>query len=48
MVSVNEPALALYRSVGFEERGRTVRTSKRGDRYLDEVLMSKSIERGPP
>lgn len=47
VVSVNEPALALYRSVGFEERGRTVRTFKRGDRYLDEVLMSKSIDGRP-
>jgi ribosomal protein S18 acetylase RimI-like enzyme len=39
--SSNEPALALYRSLGFVEEGRKTRRLKIGpDEYLDDVYMA--------
>jgi len=35
----NEPAVALYRSMGFVEYGREPRAIKLPDRYVDEFLM---------
>jgi ribosomal protein S18 acetylase RimI-like enzyme len=44
VVAVNEHALHLYRKHGFEVHGRQPRAFKRGDRYLDDVLMWRAIE----
>lgn len=44
LVSVNERAMRLYRRHGFEVCGRLPRAFKRGDRYLDDVLMWRAIE----
>ncbi len=47
VVAVNERAVGLYRKHGFEVCGREPRAFKRGDRYLDEILMSRAIEPAP-
>lgn len=44
VLAINEVAQKLYRKHGFVEHGRQPRSFKRGDRYLDEVLMWRSIE----
>lgn len=39
--SSNEPAIALYRSLGFVEEGRKTRRLKTGpDEYLDDIYMA--------
>lgn len=43
VTSTNEPALHLYRTLGFVERGRLPRSFKRGDLYLDEIVMSRPV-----
>ncbi len=43
VTSTNEPALRLYRKHGFVERGRLPRSFKRGELYLDEILMSRPV-----
>jgi ribosomal protein S18 acetylase RimI-like enzyme len=44
VVSINERAIRLYRKHGFEVAGRHPRGFKRGDRYLDDLLMWRPIE----
>ena len=44
VLSINEPASRLYRKHGFREYGRQPRSFKRGERYLDDVLMWRDIE----
>jgi ribosomal protein S18 acetylase RimI-like enzyme len=46
VLAINEVAIKLYRTHGFVEFGRQPRSFKRGDRYLDDVLMQRSID--PP
>lgn len=46
MVSVaadNEPSLALFRAAGFSESGRLRGWVRRGDVFVDEVLLQKSL-----
>ena len=43
VTSTNLPALHLYRSLGFVERGRIPRSFKRGELYLDEFVMSRPV-----
>lgn len=46
MVSVaadNEPSLALFRAAGFSESGRLCGWVRRGDIFVDEVLLQKSL-----
>ncbi len=44
VVALNEGAIRLYRKHGFEISGRHPRGFKRGDRYLDDLLMWRAIE----
>lgn len=44
VLSVNSPAMGLYRKLGFVEHGRLPRAVKQGDEYVDEVLMHLSLE----
>lgn len=38
--SINTPAIALYKKIGFQEEGRFLRRVKLGDdQYLDDILM---------
>jgi len=46
VVTINSTAIRLYQRHGFTECGRLPRSFKRGDRYLDELVMSRPIE--PP
>lgn len=39
VMSHNAPALHLYRAFGFAQEGRKVGAVKRGDRYLDLIVM---------
>jgi RimJ/RimL family protein N-acetyltransferase len=43
VISLNEPALRLYRRFGFVEEGRRQRMFRLGDRYADEVLLSLDL-----
>ena len=43
VIAGNEPALRLYRRLGFVERGRLPRTFRRGGVDHDEILMSKEL-----
>jgi RimJ/RimL family protein N-acetyltransferase len=40
----NEPAIALYRKLGFEEEGRRRRRYRIGGRHVDAVLMSIHLD----
>jgi ribosomal protein S18 acetylase RimI-like enzyme len=42
----NEPALSLYRSLGFVEEGRLARHSRKSYGYEDEILMAVWIGGG--
>jgi len=44
----NAPAIALYRSFGFEEEGRLRGHSKKRIGYLDEILMGVWLATPPP
>jgi RimJ/RimL family protein N-acetyltransferase len=48
VLSVNEPAIRLYRRLGFEEYGRQSRGFRRKGRYRDLVLMQRTIPSPPP
>jgi ribosomal protein S18 acetylase RimI-like enzyme len=48
VLATNAPALRLYRRFGFQEFGRQPRSFKRGDRYLDDVLMWRSVAAPAP
>jgi RimJ/RimL family protein N-acetyltransferase len=39
----NEPALALYEALGFEREGLRRRHYRRGDEYVDAILMAKHL-----
>lgn len=39
----NEPALALYRSLGYEQEGFRRRQYRRGDEFVDAMLMAKEL-----
>jgi RimJ/RimL family protein N-acetyltransferase len=39
----NEPALGLYRSLGYEQEGFRRRHYRRGEEFLDAILMAKEI-----
>jgi RimJ/RimL family protein N-acetyltransferase len=39
----NAPALALYRRCGFREEGLRAAHFRRGDRYVDSILMAKDL-----
>lgn len=42
--STNHRAIALYKSMGFEEEGRKVKEFKRSDdEYIDDILMCKFV-----
>lgn len=43
VTSTNAPALRLYRALGFVERGHLPRSFKRGELYLDEIIMSRPV-----
>jgi ribosomal protein S18 acetylase RimI-like enzyme len=43
VVSSNEPALHLYRSIGFAEYGVEKRALKQDGQYFDQVLMAKQL-----
>lgn len=43
----NEPACALYRSVGFKTWGVETRAIKLGDHYIDEDMMVRILEPAP-
>jgi ribosomal protein S18 acetylase RimI-like enzyme len=45
--AVNHPAMALYRKHGFHEYGRQPQSFKRGDRYLDDILMWRPVGAKP-
>jgi ribosomal protein S18 acetylase RimI-like enzyme len=37
--NTNNPAISLYKKIGFQEEGRWLRRVKLGDQYLDDILM---------
>jgi ribosomal protein S18 acetylase RimI-like enzyme len=39
----NEPALALYRSLGYDQEGFRRRQYRRGDEFVDAMLMAKEL-----
>lgn len=39
----NEPAIALYRSLGYREEGLRLRHYRRDGQYLDAILMAKEV-----
>jgi putative acetyltransferase len=41
----NEAALGLYRKLGYREEGLRLRHYRRGDSYLDAILMAKEVDR---
>ena len=41
--STNEPALALYRALGFREEGRLVERVRQPDGYVDEIHMALDV-----
>lgn len=43
VLSTNERAIHLYRSLGFIEEGRKVNEVNIGDRYVDDILMYKDV-----
>lgn len=45
VIAGNEPAIRLYRRLGFVERGRVPRTFRRDGVDHDEILMSKELGR---
>ncbi|HTP54097.1 MAG TPA: GNAT family N-acetyltransferase [Thermoplasmata archaeon] len=47
VLAINDVARKLYRRHGFVEFGLQPRSFKRGDRYLDEVLMQRTIDLPP-
>ena len=46
VLSTNERAIHLYRSLGFVEEGRKVDEVKIGERYVDDILMYKRVKKG--
>ncbi len=46
VLSTNERAIHLYRSLGFVEEGRKVDEVKIGERYVDDILMYKHVKKG--
>ncbi|MGM9951163.1 MAG: GNAT family N-acetyltransferase [Lysinibacillus sp.] len=46
VLSINERAIHLYRSLGFLEEGRKVDEVKIGNRYVDDILMYKRVKKG--
>jgi RimJ/RimL family protein N-acetyltransferase len=40
----NEPAIALYRKLGFEEEGRRLRHYRIGGHYVDAILMALYLD----
>ena len=46
VLSTNERAIHLYRSLGFVEEGRKVNEVKIGNRYVDDILMYKRVKKG--
>jgi ribosomal protein S18 acetylase RimI-like enzyme len=42
-----EPAIRLYRSLGFDSFGEEPRALKIGDRYIDEEYMLLDLARSP-
>ncbi len=46
VISVNTPARRLYEKHGFRVYGHQPRAFKRGERYLDDVLMWRPVESG--
>jgi ribosomal protein S18 acetylase RimI-like enzyme len=46
VISVNHAAIRLYKKLGFEGCGTLPRAFRRGDRYFDQLLMSKPVEAG--
>jgi RimJ/RimL family protein N-acetyltransferase len=40
----NEPAIALYRKLGFQEEGRRRRHYRIGGRYVDAILMARCLD----
>lgn len=47
VVADNVPAIAMYRKHGFVECGRYPRSWQRGGRYLDDVVMWRTVEDAP-
>ena len=47
VAATQEPAIRLYRSLGFESFGREPRALKIGDRYIDEEYMLLDLARSP-
>lgn len=45
VLSSNDRAIHLYRSLGFLEEGRKVNEVKIGDRYVDDILMYKDVKK---
>ncbi len=43
VIEVNANAHALYQKFGFREHGRAPRAFHRGDRYFDEILMTRIL-----
>lgn len=43
----NEPAIRLYESVGFEREGYRKAHFRRGDEYVDAILMALRVEERP-
>jgi L-amino acid N-acyltransferase YncA len=43
VVSTNEPAIALWTSLGFEEVGRIPEAFRQGERYVDTLVMHRSL-----
>ena len=44
VLGINERAIRLYQKYGFREFGRQPRSFKRGDRYLEDVLMWRPVD----
>lgn len=47
VIASNRPAIALYERCGFRRYGLETRALKVGDRYHDEVLMARLLDRAP-
>ena len=45
VLSTNERAIHLYRSLGFVEEGRKVDEVKIGEQYVDDILMYKRVKK---
>jgi ribosomal protein S18 acetylase RimI-like enzyme len=48
VVSANEAAFGLYRSMGFSEFGREMKALKHNGQYFDEILMVRFLDAGAP